>query len=85
MCFVHWLELIIGPAIYDYKKRLILLSVIPLCGEHCIRYEDYQYNDSIKRKTMSAYEVALTLNVIVSGEDVIFKFNSLNMARKGPF
>jgi hypothetical protein len=27
---------IIGPAIFDYNKRLILLSVIPLSGGHCI-------------------------------------------------
>ncbi len=27
---------IIGPAIFDYNMRLILLSVIPLSGGHCI-------------------------------------------------
>jgi hypothetical protein len=32
---VHCLY-IIGPAIFEYNKRLILLSVAPLSGGHCI-------------------------------------------------
>jgi hypothetical protein len=35
MCFVHCLY-ITGPAISDYNKRLIQLTVIPLSGGHCI-------------------------------------------------
>ncbi len=31
MCFVHCLY-ITGPAIFDYNKQLILLTVIPLSG-----------------------------------------------------
>ncbi len=30
---------IIGPAIFDYKKRLILLSVTPLSGGHCLSWK----------------------------------------------
>jgi hypothetical protein len=35
MCFVHCL-LIIWPAIFDYNKQLILLTVIPLSGGNCV-------------------------------------------------
>jgi hypothetical protein len=37
MCFVHCLY-VTGPAIFDYNKRLIQLTVIPLNGGHCITY-----------------------------------------------
>jgi hypothetical protein len=29
-----------GPAIFDYNKRLILISVIQLSGEHCTIFDD---------------------------------------------
>ncbi len=35
MCFVHCL-CVVGPAIFDYNKRLIQLTMIPLSGGHCI-------------------------------------------------
>ncbi len=37
MCFVHFLY-VTGPAVFDYNKRLIQLTVIPLNGGHCITY-----------------------------------------------
>ncbi len=39
MCFVHCL-CITGPAMFDYNKRLIQLTVIPLSGGQCSGFLD---------------------------------------------
>jgi hypothetical protein len=41
MCFVHCLYKI-GPALFDYNKRLIQLSVIQSSNEHCNSQCSYQ-------------------------------------------
>ncbi len=46
---------IIGPAIFDYNKWLILLSVIPLSGGHCIEEDNlYQSFEASYKPAISA-------------------------------